>query len=103
MLDRLPPWRWLQFLWRRWSLWSLLIALVVGLLITLVWLAGRYEASQVQEKVERDTADALADVRGALARNGQTFQSLHADAPSIEGWQQLAVAMLRDRRELMRV
>ena len=103
MLDRLPPWRWLQFLWRRWSLWSLLIALVVGLLITLVWLAGRYEASQVQEKVERDTADALADVRGALARNVQTFQSLHADAPSIEGWQQRAGAMLRDRRELMRV
>ena len=30
--------------WRRWSLWLLLVALVAALLVTLVWLAGRYEA-----------------------------------------------------------
>ena len=35
----------------RWSLWSLLIVLVGALLVTLVWLAGRYEASQVQSKL----------------------------------------------------
>jgi two-component system sensor histidine kinase DctS len=103
LLDRLPPWRWLQFLWRRWSLWSMLIALVVGVLVTLVWLAGRYEASQVQSKVERDTADAVADVRAALARNIQTFQSLHAAEPSPDSWHQRADALLRDRRELLRV
>jgi two-component system sensor histidine kinase DctS len=103
LLDRLPPWRWLQFLWRRWSLWSMLIALVVGVLVTLVWLAGRYEASQVQSKVERDTADAVADVRAALARNVQTFQSLHAAEPSPDSWHQRADALLRDRRELLRV
>ena len=31
---------------RRISLWFALVALVVALLVTLVWLAGRYEASQ---------------------------------------------------------
>jgi two-component system sensor histidine kinase DctS len=46
--------------WKRWSLWTLLVALVVSMLVTMVWLAGRYEASQVQEKLERDTANAVA-------------------------------------------
>ena len=35
-----------------------LIALVVSMLVTMVWLAGRYEASQVQTRLERDAADA---------------------------------------------
>ena len=30
----------------RWSLWALLVALVLALLVTLVWLAGRYEAAR---------------------------------------------------------
>ncbi|KQP12858.1 nitrogen regulation protein NR(II) [Pseudorhodoferax sp. Leaf267] len=90
-------------MWRRWSLWSLLIALVVGVLVTLVWLAGRYEASQVQNKVERDTADAVTDIRAALARNIQSFQALHAADPSLEDWNARATAMLRERRELLRI
>ena len=40
----------------RWSLWGLLIALVAALLVTLVWLAGRYEA-----------ATAPLDIRGRMA------------------------------------
>ena len=35
---------------QRWSLWGSLSALVAALLVTLVWLAGRYEASQVQSQ-----------------------------------------------------
>ena len=62
----------------RWSLWALLIALVAALLVTLVWLAGRYEASQVQSKLERDTADALVDIRAALTRNVQSLQALQS-------------------------
>ena len=57
----------------RWSLWSLMVGLVGALLVTLVWLAGRYEASQVQSKLERDTSDAVADVRNGLTRNIQTL------------------------------
>ncbi|MFT3718849.1 two-component system sensor histidine kinase NtrB [Pseudorhodoferax sp.] len=94
---------WLQFLRRRWSLWSLLIALVVGLLVTLVWLAGRYEVSQVQSKVERDTADAAADIRAALARNVQSLRALHAERPDAEAWQRRAGELLHERRELMRI
>ena len=33
---------------RRWSLWGVLVLLVVSMLALLVWLAGTYEAAQVQ-------------------------------------------------------
>ncbi|RCW71301.1 two-component system sensor histidine kinase NtrB [Pseudorhodoferax soli] len=95
--------QWAQFIQRRWSLWSLLILLVVGLLGTLVWLAGRYEATQVQGKVERDTADAVADVRAALIRNVQSLQALHASDPLHEDWGRRAAELLRERREIMRL
>ena len=55
-------------LWRRWALWGLLAVLVLAMLGTLVWLAGLYEASQVQSRLERDTADAVGDIRSALTR-----------------------------------
>ena len=56
-------WRRWRSAWRRWSLWTALIALVVSMLVTMVWLAGRYEASQVQTRLERDAADAVAGDR----------------------------------------
>ena len=43
---------------RRWGLWGLLVVLVLTMLSTLVWLAGRYEVGQEQSRVERDAADA---------------------------------------------
>ncbi|CAN7333304.1 PAS domain S-box protein [Pseudorhodoferax sp. LjRoot39] len=95
--------QWALFIQRRWSLWSLLILLVVGLLGTLVWLAGRYEATQVQSKVERDTADAVADIRTALIRNVQSLQALNASDPLHEDWGRRAADLLRDRREIMRL
>lgn len=98
-----PVRHWAQAIQRRWSLWSLLIALVVGLLVTLIWLAGRYEASQVQTRVERETADAVADIRAALARNVQSLQALHAADPLGEDWDQRAERLLRERREIMRL
>ncbi len=87
----------------RWSLWALLIALVVALLVTLVWLAGRYEASQVQSKLERDTAEALVDIRVALTRNAQNLEALqsHPQAPS--AWIGEAAGLLRDHREWLRI
>ena len=42
--------------WRRRALWSMLAALLVALLLMLVWLAGRYEASQLQSRLDRDAA-----------------------------------------------
>ena len=89
--------------YRRWSLWGLLIALVAALLVTRVWLAGRYEASQLQSKLERDTADALSDIRSAFARNVQSLQALHFGDSGKEGWRLDAQALLRGHREWMRL
>ena len=88
-------------LWRRWALWGLLAVLVLAMLGTLVWLAGLYEASQVQSRLERDTADAVGDIRSALTRNVQSMQALNAGAPTPVDWTHQAEALLRERRELM--
>ena len=61
---------------RRWSLWGVLVLLVLTMISTLVWLAGRYEISQWQARIERDTSDAVSDIRTALTRNVQTLQAL---------------------------
>ena len=44
---------------RRWLLWGWLVLLVFLMLGTLIWLAGRYEVSQVQAQIERDAADGV--------------------------------------------
>ena len=93
----------LNRLWHRWSLWGLLMLLVVSVLVTLVWLAGRYEASQVQSRLEGDAAEAVNDIRAGLARNLQSLQALNANEPDADRWAQAATELLRDRRELMRI
>ena len=80
------PWQRWRSAWRRWSLWTLLVVLVASMLVTLVWLAGRYEASQVQSRLERDTADAGSDIRTALSRNVQSLQALQAGDPGLLAW-----------------
>ena len=89
--------------WRRWSLWILLVLLVAALLITLVWLAGRYEADQVQVKIERDAAEAVADIRAAFTRNIQSLQALQASEPMPGAWTQEAQLLLQQHRELVRL
>ncbi|WP_370627609.1 nitrogen regulation protein NR(II) [Comamonas sp. Y33R10-2] len=89
--------------WKRWSLWTLLVALVVSMLVTMVWLAGRYEASQVQEKLERDTANAVGDVRTALGRNLQDLLALNVYSDNHEAWHAHAAELLQMRRDLMRI
>ena len=89
--------------WRRWSLWLLLVALVAVLLVTLVWLAGRYEADQVQTKIERDAADAVGDIRAAFTHNIQSLQALHASDPTPAVWAQEAHLVLQQHRELVRL
>jgi len=87
----------------RWSLWVLLAALVAGMLVTLVWLAGRYEASQVQDKLERDTAEAAADIRSALNRNVQHLLALQAAHGRRDEWDREAAALLREHPEWVRL
>lgn len=100
---RRTPWQRVRGAWRRWSLWTLLVALVLTMLGTMVWLAGRYEASQVQAALERDASDAVSDIRSALTRNLQNLQALHAGDPGPLAWEIEAAELLRNRRELVRL
>jgi len=69
----------------------------------LVWLAGRYEVSQVQTRIERDASDAVTDIRTALTRNAQSLQALQfADRTSVP-WAQDATTLLREHREWLRI
>jgi two-component system sensor histidine kinase DctS len=89
--------------YRRWTLWGLLAVLVLALLATLVWLAGRYEVSQVQNKLERDAADATSDIRTGLTRNLQSLQALHAGQTTPDRWIAQAAELLRQQREFVRL
>ncbi len=92
-----------RHMWRRWSLWLLLVLLVFSMLSTLVWLAGRYEVSQVQTRIERDASDAVTDIRTALTRNAQSLQALQfADRTSVP-WAQDAANLVREHREWLRI
>ena len=89
---------------RRWFLWVALVVLIAALLAMLMWLAGRYEASQVQDRLERDAADAVSDVRSALVRNVHSLQALQSRNPAQTGrWTPEATHLLREHRELLRV
>jgi two-component system sensor histidine kinase DctS len=85
------------------SLWSALIALVMAVLVTLVWLAGRYEASQLQAELERDTANAVGDLRTQLSRHVQALQGLQSSHPSKAFWTLEAQALLRENRDMLRI
>ena len=85
------------------GLWASLVALVAALLVTLIWLAGRYEAEQVQAQLERDAAEAVSDVRVGLTRNVQALQALQALPPEVPTWTAEAQRLLHDRRELLRL
>jgi two-component system sensor histidine kinase DctS len=89
---------------RRWVLWGVLVTLVAALLVTLVWLAGRYEAGVLQDRIERDAVDIAADIRHGLMRNTQGLQGLpQLDPAKPDAWSLRASAMLRAHREMLRI
>ncbi len=104
-VNPLQPWPWQRWhsAWRRWSLWTLLVVLVAGMLIIMVWLAGRYEASQVQDKLDRDTAQAVVEIRAGLNRNLQDLQAVNALHATPTQWSVRVAEMMQVRRELLRV
>jgi len=85
------------------SLWTVLIALVLAVLVTLVWLAGRYETSQVQAELERDTNNAVGDLRNSLSRQIQALQALQSEHLLPSDWPPKALELLRDNRDWLRV
>ena len=116
LISSLPrPWIALWFSRRR-ALWLLLVLLVGALLVLLVWLAGRYEASQLQTRLERDASESAGDVRAALTRNIQSLQALQYGATVSQSRLQLGVepasaspwvveanAILAQHREILRI
>ena len=88
---------------RRISLWIALVGLVVALLVTLVWLAGRYEASQYQAELDRDTADAVSDIRGSLGRHVLSLQNLQAKGLAPKLWESEVRNLFSLNREWLRV
>lgn len=88
---------------RRRTLWSVLVLLVVAMLAMLVWLAGVYEAAQVQGRLERDAAEAAGDVRASFMRNVQSLQALQYSDPTPNSWTIDAATFLHEHRELVRV
>ena len=84
----------------------MLVLLVLSMLGTLVWLASRYEISQVQEQLDRDGVDAVNDIRAGLQRNVQALQtlvSLPTQDPSPAAWSREAAELLRGHREWVRI
>jgi two-component system sensor histidine kinase DctS len=88
---------------RRNALWSALLLLVVALLVMLVWLAGVYEANQVQSRLEHDVAEAVGDIRAAFMRNVQGLQALQYSDPTPNSWAIDAALFVREHREIVRV
>ena len=92
-----------SFIDRRITLWIALFGLVVALLVTLVWLAGRYEASQYQAELDRDAADAVSDIRGSFSRHILYLQGLQAKGLAPKSWQIEAGNLLAQNRDWLRV
>ncbi len=88
---------------KRFVLWALLLALVLALLGTLVWLAGRYETSQIESRLERVAAESVLDIRNGLTRNVQSFQALQRSGQTVDAWLLTATDLLQNRREIMRL
>ena len=88
---------------RRFSLWIVLVGLVVALLVTLVWLAGRYEASQYQAELDRDTADAVTDIRNGFSRHIVSLQTLQVKSLPSKLWQAEVPLLLSQNRAWLRV
>lgn len=87
---------------RRISLWFALVGLVVALLVTLVWLAGRYEASQYQAELDRDTVDAVSDIRRSLTHHSLSLQSLNAKTLGSKYWRAEIQSLMSQNREWLR-
>jgi two-component system sensor histidine kinase DctS len=87
---------------RRVSLWFALVGLVLALLVTLVWLAGRYEASQYQAELDRDTGDAVSDIRRSLTNHALSLQSLNAKSLGSKYWRAEVASLMSQNREWLR-
>ncbi len=88
---------------RRALLWSLLVVLLAVAQTLLVLLALNYETTRLQDRTDAIAAAASAHLRQGLTRNLQSIQALLWNDPAPGQWRSDAGAMLRTRRELLRI
>ncbi len=88
---------------RRALLWGALVGLLVVAQSLLVWLTVNYEGVRAQEQAEAASAGAAADVRQLVSRNLQALQALLWNDTALPQWRADAAALLRERRELLRL
>ncbi|MFM2052865.1 MAG: hypothetical protein RL456_902 [Pseudomonadota bacterium] len=84
-------------------LWVALVALVAAGLAALLWLTWQHERTREQEAAEDAAVRAAADVRQRMADDMQALQRLLWIADDIPPWRAQAAALLRERRDLMRI
>jgi two-component system sensor histidine kinase DctS len=94
----LPAWR-----WRRALPWAVLVALLGVAQTLLLALTVQYERDRTQERTELAAAVVAADLRQLLSRDLQGLQALLWNSPPRERWRADASALLRERRELVRI
>ena len=88
---------------RRALLWGLLIVLLAVAQTLLVLLALNYEATRAQNRTETVAAAAAAHLRQGLTRDLRGLQALLWNEPAPAQWRSDASALMRARRELVRV
>ena len=88
---------------RRAVLWGTLVALLLVAQSLLVWLTLDFENNRAQEAVEATAAAIVVDIKQALRRDQQNLQALVWNDPSTDTWRRDAAALLRNRREVLRI
>ena len=88
---------------QRWLLVVVLGVLVVTLLGTLIYLAGRLEADQLQRQVEAEIEDVGKDLRTHLAGDVKALQAGMLRRPTLLQWQHEADVFLAQQREILRL
>lgn len=66
-------------------------------------LARGFQESQARQQLDTETANLVSDIRSGLNRNVQTLQSLHTMGRSPGAWEQFALEVLEQHRELVRL
>ena len=88
---------------RRALLWAALIALLLLAQVALWWLTRQHEHNRVQEATDAAVVAANTDLRQRLADDIQGLQLLLWAEARPDDWRNQAQALLRERREIMRV
>jgi len=89
--------------WRRALLWSMFVGLLLVAQSLLVWLTLDFENNRAQETVDGVAAAVVVDLKQALRRDQQNLQALLWNQPSPQEWRHDASALLRNRRQLLRI